>query len=167
MPYELSSSPVAPRTGSRLWTVGAGTAIAIAALLGAAALHPENAAWLVGAAVFVGLTTWGLNRTPPRVAGPEPTRETPGLDADASRLESAFEAFAEPVLVVSGGEPDDIAGRRIVLANAAALQNRTMTTPQRFDQCFKSHCSHDTSPAACAPWRSLLPVMRWLIPNNR
>ena len=120
MPYELSSSPVAPRTGSRLWTVGAGTAIAIAALLGAAALHPENAAWLLGAAVFVGLTTWGLNRTPPSVAGPEPTRETPGLDADASRLESAFEAFAEPVLVVSGGEPDDIAGRRIVLANAAA-----------------------------------------------
>ncbi|HRJ64104.1 MAG TPA: ATP-binding protein, partial [Brevundimonas sp.] len=40
--------------------------------------------------------------------------------ADATLLEHLFEALADPVLVVSGGEADDIAGRRIVLANAAA-----------------------------------------------
>ena len=50
MPYEVSSSPVAPRPGSRLWTVGVGTVIAIAALIGAAVLQPANAVWLLAAA---------------------------------------------------------------------------------------------------------------------
>jgi len=121
MPYEIFSSPVAPRSGSRLWTVGAGTAIAIAALLGSAALHPENAAGLVGAALLVGLTTWALNRRPLPAPNPDPAPDDAGRPAaDASLLEAVFEALAEPVLAVSGGEPDDIAGRRIVLANAAA-----------------------------------------------
>jgi len=120
MPYQVSSSPVAPRTGSRLWTVGAGAGIAIAALLGAAALQPQNALWLVGAAILVGLTSWTLNRTPPAPAGPEATDEMPAPALEAALLDSLFEALAEPVLVVSGGEADDIAGRRIVLANAPA-----------------------------------------------
>jgi two-component system, OmpR family, phosphate regulon sensor histidine kinase PhoR len=120
MPYEVSSSPVAPRAGSRLWTVGAGAGIAIAALLGAAALNPGTAVWLVGAAVLVGLSTWALNRTPSAAAGPEPANPTPGPDQNAVLLESVFEALAEPVLVVSGGEADDIAGRRIILANGPA-----------------------------------------------
>ncbi len=120
MAYEVSSSPVTPHAGSRLWTVGAGAGIAIAALAGAAAFHPESAVWLVGAAVLVGLSTWALNRTPAAPAGPEPMLEAPGPDPDVALLDAVFEALAEPVLVVSGGEADDIAGRRIVLANAAA-----------------------------------------------
>ncbi|MBU3970087.1 MAG: ATPase [Alphaproteobacteria bacterium] len=120
MPYEVSSSPVAPRTGSRLWTVGAGAGVSIAALLAAAALQPENAVWLLPTAALVGFTTWALNRTPSTTAGPEPARETPGHDQDAGLLENVFEALAEPVFVVSGGEADDIAGRRIVLANGPA-----------------------------------------------
>ncbi|HWQ85997.1 ATP-binding protein [Brevundimonas sp.] len=120
MPYEVTSSPVAPLTGSRLWTVGASAGIAIAALLGAAVLQP-TAAWLVGAAVLVGLTTWLINRRP-RI-------ETNPVDAaaveppsDRALLDSVFQALADPVLVVSGGEADDIAGRRIVLANTAARE---------------------------------------------
>ena len=120
MPHEVSTSPVTPHASSRLWTVGAGTGIAVAALVGAAVLHPENAIWLLGAAGAVGLTTWTLNRAPAPVAGPEPAREAPGFDPDGALLESVFEALADPILVVSGGEPDDIAGRRIILANAAA-----------------------------------------------
>ena len=120
MPYEDSPSPVTPRTGSRLWTVGASAGIAIAALIGAAVLQPANAPWLLGAAVLVGLSIWTLNRGPATVAGPQETPQAPVFDTDAALLESAFEALAEPVLVVSGGEADDIAGRRIVLANAAA-----------------------------------------------
>ncbi len=120
MPYEVSPSPVTPQAGSRLWTAGAGAGVAIAALIVAAALEPANALWLLGAAALVGVTTWALNRTPVAVAGPEPTREPPGFNPDNVLLESVFEALAEPVLVVSGGEADDIAGRRIVLANAAA-----------------------------------------------
>jgi hypothetical protein len=120
MPYEVSSSPVAPRTGSRLWTVGAGAGVSITALLAAAALQPENAVWLLPTAALVGFTTWALNRTPSAAAGPEPARETPGHDQDAGLLENVFEALAEPVFVVSGGEADDIAGRRIILANGPA-----------------------------------------------
>lgn len=120
MPYEDSLSPVTPRTGSRLWTVGASAGIAILALIGAAVLEPANAVWLLGAAVLVGLSSWTLNRSPSSAAGPAPTPETPAPDLDATLLESVFEALADPVLVVSGGEADDIAGRRIVLANAAA-----------------------------------------------
>src|SRR5690606_15680185 len=37
-------------------------------------------------------------------------------------LEGAFEALPDPVIVVAGGEADDIAGRRDVLANAAARE---------------------------------------------
>ena len=120
MPYEVSSSPVAPRPGSRLWTVGAGTGIAVAALIAAAAMQPENAVWLVSAAVLVGLTTWALNRMPAAASLPGPAPEAPAARQDADLLDSVFEALADPVLVVSGGEADDIAGRRIVLANGAA-----------------------------------------------
>ena len=120
MPYEDSLSPVTPRTGSRLWTVGASAGIAILALIGAAVLEPANAVWLLGAAVLVGLSSWTLNRSPSSTAGPAPALETPAPDTDPALLESVFEALADPVLVVSGGEADDIAGRRIVLANAAA-----------------------------------------------
>lgn len=120
MPYEVSTSPVIPQAGSRLWSVGAGAAIAVAALIGAAVLHPENAVWLLGAAALVGLSTWALNREAPPPAGPVPTPDPVGTDLDAALLDGVFEALAEPVLVVAGGEADDIAGRRIVLANGAA-----------------------------------------------
>ena len=124
MPYEVSSSPVAPQVGSRLWTAGASTGIAIAVLVGLAVYQPGLAPWLLGGAALIGLTAWVLNRNPPASALPT---DQPGLAAseapletEATLLESLFEALADPVLVVSGGEADDIAGRRIVLANAAA-----------------------------------------------
>lgn len=124
MPYEASPSPVAPQAGSRLWTAGASTGIAISVLVGLAVYQPGLAPYLLGGAVFIGLTAWALNRAP-RTATPL-TRD-PGLApaeappvTDAALLDSVFEALADPVLVVAGGEADDIAGRRIVLANAAA-----------------------------------------------
>ena len=124
MPYEVSSSPVAPQVGSRLWTAGASTGIAIAVLVGLAVYQPGLAPYLLGGAALIGLTAWVLNRNPPASALPT---DQPGLAAseapletEATLLESLFEALADPVLVVSGGEADDIAGRRIVLANAAA-----------------------------------------------
>ena len=124
MPYEVSSSPVASQVGSRLWTAGASTGVAIAVLVGLAVYQPGLAPWLLGGAALIGLTAWVLNRNPPASALPT---DQPGLAAseapletEATLLESLFEALADPVLVVSGGEADDIAGRRIVLANAAA-----------------------------------------------
>jgi len=119
MPYEVSSSPVAPRSGSRLWTVGASGGIAVAALLAAAFLQPVAPVWLIAAAVMVALSSWIIHRRPDEAALPvDPTETEP--QADRLLLESVFEALADPVLVVSGGEADDIAGRRIVLANTAA-----------------------------------------------
>ncbi|TPW05767.1 MAG: two-component system, OmpR family, phosphate regulon sensor histidine kinase PhoR [bacterium] len=124
MPYEVSISPVAPQTGSRLWTSGASTGIAIAVLVGLAAYQPALAPYLLGGCALIGFSAWVLNRTPP--SSPMPTdqdglepSEAP-LETEASLLERVFEALADPVLVVAGGEADDIAGRRIVLANAAA-----------------------------------------------
>ena len=120
MPYEVSSSPVAPRPGSRLWTFGVGTIIAIAALIGAAVLQPANAVWLLAAAALVALSPWATNARSTSTVAAEPEPATPAPAHDAALLDNIFESLADPVLVVSGGEPDDIAGRRIVLANAAA-----------------------------------------------
>ena len=124
MPYEVSSSPVAPQAGSRLWTAGASAGIAIAVLVGLAVYQPGLAPYLLGGATLVGLAAWGLNRSPatsaPSTDEPVLAPSEASLETDATLLESLFEALADPVLVVSGGEADDIAGRRIVLANAAA-----------------------------------------------
>ena len=120
MPYEVSTSPVAPRSGSPLWTVGASAGIAIAALVVAAILQPRAAIYLVGAAALVGVLTWLVNRGPQVGATPVDPAEVLDVPLDRKLLDSVFESLADPVLVVSGGEADDIAGRRIVLANTAA-----------------------------------------------
>ena len=122
MPYEVSSSPVAPRAGSRLWTVGASAGIADRRpARGGGASARLDAVWLFGAAVLVGLSTWTIR---PDAAVDDGSARRPEIAeppiGPRVLLDSVFEALADPVLVVSGGEADDIAGRRIVLANAAA-----------------------------------------------
>ena len=126
MPYEVSPSPVAPISTSRLWTVGASIGIAIATLLVLAILHPQLADWLVGGAVVVAASAWLLNMGEPSLAAPvanDSAATEPAIDmVTGDLLDRVFEALDDPVLVVSGGEPDDIAGRRIVMANAAARE---------------------------------------------
>ena len=124
MSYEYPSSPVASPAGSRLWTAGAGAGVAVIVMLGLAALQPQNAQYLLAGAALVVLSTWAVNRRTSRsVAGtpkPAPATPTDSLSADRTLLDSLFEALADPVLVVAGGEADDIGDRRVVLANAAA-----------------------------------------------
>ena len=124
MSYEYPSSPVASPAGSRLWTAGAGAGVAVIVMLGLAALQPQNAQYLLAGAALVALSTWAVNRRTSRsVAGapkPAPATPTDSLSADRTLLDSLFEALADPVLVVAGGEADDIGDRRVVLANAAA-----------------------------------------------
>ena len=125
MPYEAAPSPVAPQSGSRLWTVGASAGISVAVLLGLAVVHPQLAGWLVGAAVLIAFATWTIHRQPVPVVGDPPSAEatTELLEvADPLLLDGVFEGLGDPVMVVAGGEADDIAGRRIVLANAAARE---------------------------------------------
>jgi two-component system phosphate regulon sensor histidine kinase PhoR len=125
MPYEASPSPVAPQSGSRLWTVGASAGISVAVLLGLAVFQPQLAVWLIGAAVAIALMTWTVHRQPAPAPADVPYTEsqTDSLDvADPTLLDGVFEGLADPVMVIAGGEADDIAGRRIVLANAAARE---------------------------------------------
>lgn len=125
MPYDAAPSPVVPQTGSRLWTVGASAGISVAVLLGLAVMQPQLAVWLLGAAAVIALATWTIHRNPPTQ-----TQDVPPADqvielldlADPTLLDGVFEGLGDPVMVIAGGEADDIAGRRIVLANAAARE---------------------------------------------
>lgn len=123
MPDASNPSPIAPTATSRLWTAGASGGVASAVLLAVAALHPHHAPVLLGGVVAVIVATWMVSR--PRGAAAV-TPASPATDAlapaaaDPGLLDAAFEALTDAVLVVSGGEPDDIAGRRVVLANRAA-----------------------------------------------
>ncbi len=90
-----------------------------------AAVRPDMAPWLVGGAVVVGLATWigGRRQAVPLHPAYAPTlaaeRDT-AVRPKAALLDTVFEALNDPVLIVSGGEADDLAGRRIVMANRAA-----------------------------------------------
>ena len=125
MPYEIPPSPVAPSPGSRLWTAGASAAVAVAVLVGLAAWHRDIAAPLLAGAALVALTALAVNRRPGGAQAPAAAAAAGQANADRplgdqALLDGLFEALADPVLVVAGGEADDIAGRRVVLANAAA-----------------------------------------------
>lgn len=125
MPYEQSPSPVAPATGSRLWTVGASGGVAILVLVLGAVLHREAAPLLLSGAGVTAVLTWLINRRAPAAAAPEVETQRPPVvveDGEEALLGAAFEALEDPVLIVGGGEADDIAGRRVLLANAAARE---------------------------------------------
>ena len=123
MPYEMSPSPVVPSIAARWPTMIASAGVPIAVLLGLALVQPSLAGWLVGAALLVAVSVGWINRRAPKapvdVPGPELERDSGG-DADERLLDAVFEALRDPVMVVAGGEPDDIAGRRVLLANQAA-----------------------------------------------
>ncbi|WP_373458281.1 sensor histidine kinase [Brevundimonas sp. SORGH_AS_0993] len=96
--------------------------MAILVLTVLAFVHPDLSPWLLGGALLVGATAWVLN-APLRGGDTAPARSPAAPDPETSTgalLDRVFESIDDPLLVVSGGEPDDIAGRRIVMANAAA-----------------------------------------------
>jgi two-component system phosphate regulon sensor histidine kinase PhoR len=125
MTSDFSPSPIAPQCDSRLWTAGASAGVAILVLVGLAIYQPGLAWPLLAGAALVALAAWTTNRrtgpsTRADAGAVEPAPAGSGLDP--ALLESLFEALADPVLVVSGGEPDDIADRRVELANSAARE---------------------------------------------
>lgn len=125
MPYELSPSPVIPPIAARWPTVVASAGIPIIVLLGLAFLQPSLAGWLIGTALVVALGVGWVNRRGPEtrfdVVAPEVERDGGG-DTEGRLLDALFEALSDPVLVIAGGEPDDIAGRRVLLANRSARE---------------------------------------------
>ena len=108
---------------SRLWTTGTTGGLAVVVILIFAAFRTELAPWLIGLALIVAAATWFASR---RVDGPAGAT-SPGVEtmpnsiaAAGPLLDNVFEALNDPVLIVSGGEADDIAGRRVLMANEAA-----------------------------------------------
>ncbi len=126
MPYDPSNSPVTPMATSRLWTAGASGGLSILIMLVMAVMKPELAVWLVLGALAVGVATWLVNAQPVAstlIATNEETDIPVELGHETSLLADVFETMTDPVLVIAGGEADDIAGRRILLANAAAREH--------------------------------------------
>lgn len=123
MPFDDSPSPVAPLASSRLWTNGATGGLGVVIMLVLASVRPDAAGWLLGGAALMGMVTlMGMRRRKPLLSDASAAVSGTSLSApeDAALLDSVFEALDDPVMIVSGGEADDIAGRRIVLANRAA-----------------------------------------------
>jgi two-component system phosphate regulon sensor histidine kinase PhoR len=122
-PVETMPAKIA---GDRVWAPLAGAAAGLAALIALVAGHAAEpaAASVAGAVVLafgVGLSLW-LRR------GSVATARAAAAPSDGAALRTAsfdgfpavLEALEDPVMVVSGDEPDDLIGRRLVYANAAA-----------------------------------------------
>lgn len=117
---DVQPSPIYPSTSSRLWTAGASGGVAVAVLVGLSIVDRHLAPQLLMGAAVVAVATWLINRAPqlpPAGVAHEPESKS---EAGSPLLDGVFEALSDPVLVISGGEADDIAGRRVVLANRAA-----------------------------------------------
>ena len=125
MPFDDSPSPVAPLASSRLWTNGVTGGVGVVIMLALASARPDAALWLVGGAALMALVTVLGLRRPRHIVGDTAavvTGRSLSAPEDAGLLDSVFEALDDPVMIISGGEADDIAGRRIVLANRAARE---------------------------------------------
>lgn len=100
---------------------GAGVAgiVGLAALAGAD-LH--TMAWmLLFSAGVTGLVAWQASETA-RAFASEVAAQTRPVREDAPPYADLIEALPDPVLVISGHEPDDFTGRRFILVNAAARE---------------------------------------------
>jgi len=97
-----------------------GGAAGVVALVGLALWRPELAGPALAAAVVVALITaiTARRRPSPPSAAPGVEAEDPAPDTETHQ--DALEALSDPVVVVEGAAPDDLAGRRILFANRAA-----------------------------------------------
>lgn len=107
------------RTWSAAWTGAA--AIALLAALGAAGrADPEAVA--IASPLILAVAAWQTVRAG-RARGLIPfKRPEPEIDSEAAAFRAAFEMLPDPALLVVGGEPDDLASRRVTVANAAARE---------------------------------------------
>ncbi|HAV49871.1 MAG TPA: ATPase, partial [Brevundimonas sp.] len=99
--------------------------MAVLILLALAVYDPEHAPPLLAGALLVAISTWMVARQRPVPGQPETapvadSRPDTRAEGQAALLEEVFETVTDPMMVVRGGEPDDMAGRRILLANRAA-----------------------------------------------
>lgn len=110
-----------PRPWTAAWTGAAGVGL----LLGLAVLGRAEAGAAVLAAfllaAFAGCQMLRPGRDG-RLQGAISARKVGAPSAEGSPFAAAFETLPDPTLIVSAGEPDDFAARRVLLANAAARE---------------------------------------------
>jgi two-component system phosphate regulon sensor histidine kinase PhoR len=103
------------RTGV-IVVAGAGLASGVLGLLsGKAEMGPT----LLGASLVVAAGAWALSGLRPAPT-PQPATDDAVAVPERSAYEDALENLPDPLMVVTGGEPDDLAGKRLAFANAAA-----------------------------------------------
>ena len=131
MPLNVAPSPLAPSslTPARLvdpavsvaWRVAVVGAVGVAAVVGVALERPL--AWAstltAAVAVIVAAVLFGRGAALKAAADPPASSEEA---ASAPPFLAAVEALPDPVLLVSAGDPDDQAARRVDYANAAARE---------------------------------------------
>jgi two-component system phosphate regulon sensor histidine kinase PhoR len=112
------------------WTPLAVATVALAALVALVAGRTADAfaASVAGALVLAvggALALWLRQRQAERLRPLAPAAagaDLSGAAAAAGHFAAVLEALEDPVLLVSGDEPDDLVGRRLVYANAAARE---------------------------------------------
>jgi two-component system phosphate regulon sensor histidine kinase PhoR len=110
------------------WTPMAVASAALAALIALVAGHTAEpiAASFAGVLVLAvggGLSLWLRRRERPRPArAVVQARAVAGPASAVTDFAAVLDALDDPVLVVSGDERDDVAGRRLIYANAAARE---------------------------------------------
>ncbi|MHB8284256.1 MAG: sensor histidine kinase [Caulobacteraceae bacterium] len=126
-PFPPQASPKSADLGLR--SSAAGAAVGAVALLALAALGRADMPAAAIAALIVVLIGVGLGLWSSRAgdtagqkvgAGAPPAFAFPGVDAQSYVM--ALELAPNPLMLVSGYEPDDLASRRISFANAAARE---------------------------------------------
>ena len=120
-------SPMAPelhrRTSLRIWTLvlAFAAAAAVLALAGGGFLASEPAAAAVLALAAVTGVVWVKGAPAARVINAVPAEIVERADAlPAAALAELADGLPDPVLLISGLDRDDYAGRRIIFANQAA-----------------------------------------------
>jgi two-component system phosphate regulon sensor histidine kinase PhoR len=113
------------------WTPMAVASAALAALIALVAGReaeplPAAVAGAMVLALGAGLTFWLRERrrsaSPSAARGPADAAVAAAIAPAADHLAAVLEALEDPVLVVSGDEPEDLIGRRLIYANAAARE---------------------------------------------
>src|SRR5437899_3105790 len=131
MPFFQTPSPLAAdrptRASARSWILIAGIVFGLG-ILGLAAsgrLASEPAAAAILSIAAVGAVVW-LARAPRIGAQVSPSGETVAAKVPAplavEALAEVAEGLPDPVLVISGYDQSDFAGRRILFANQAARE---------------------------------------------
>ena len=115
-----SSRPLPTRTPTRPWRLAVLAAVGAAAPLTLALFGQASIQAAGGAAAIVAVIGWALLVVGRRASRPpspaQVSTERPWTPPFAAMLDR----LADPILLIQGGEREDLSGRRFMFANAAA-----------------------------------------------